>query len=142
MPSNPDTLEEAKENYRKRQEGYRRSDDPGNLYKHPSVKWSPRPGSRVLMADRGGLHVKDVQAVVLTVSPSDRNCRVQQDSDNRTFLLNCSKLVRDPAFADDDVSIGVRVAGTPGGDVISPRGALRRTASPGLSPVRRVRRRL
>ena len=48
MPSNPDTLEEAKENFRKRQEGYRRSDDPHNLYKHPRIKWTPRPGSRVL----------------------------------------------------------------------------------------------
>ena len=122
MPSNPDTLEEAKENFRKRQEGYRRSDDPHNLYKHPRVKWTPRPGSRVLMADREGSRVKDVQAVVLTVSPSDRSCRVQRDGDNRTFLLNRSKLVRDPAYAGNDVNDGARVIGTPGGDVISPCG--------------------
>ena len=115
MPSNPDTLEEAKENYRKRQEGYRRRDDPDNLFKHPRVKWFPRPGSRVLMADRRGLRVKDVQAVVLTVSPSDRSCRVQRDVDNRMFLLNRIKLVRDPAFADNDVNDGGPVTGTPGG---------------------------
>ena len=67
------------------------------------------------MADRHGSKVKDTPAVVLTVSPLDRSCWLQRDVDNRTFLLNRSKLVRDPAFADDDVSIGVRVAGTPGG---------------------------
>ena len=48
MLSNPDTLAKAKENFRKRQEGYRRWDDPDNLYKHPVVKWVPRLGSRVL----------------------------------------------------------------------------------------------
>ena len=69
MPSNPDTLEEAKENFRKRKEGYRRRDNSGNLFKHPAVKWAPRPGSRVLMAGRRGTRVKDTPAVVLTVSP-------------------------------------------------------------------------
>ena len=101
-------MEEAKENFRKRQEGYRRSNDPSNLYKHPPVKWTPRPGARVLMTDRDGSRVKDVGAVVLTVSPSDRSCRVRCNFDGRTFLLNRSKLVRDPNFADDDVSNGAR----------------------------------
>ena len=59
--------------------------------------------------------MKDTPAVVLTVSPSDRSCRVQRDVDNRTFLLNRSKLVRDPAFADDDVNDGGAMSGTPGG---------------------------
>ena len=64
MPSNQDSLEEAKENVHKHQEGYRRSDNPGNLYKHPPVKWTPRPGARVLMTDRDWSRVKDVGAVV------------------------------------------------------------------------------
>ena len=87
MPSNLDSLEEAKESYRKRQEGYCRQDDPGNLFKHPKVKWSPRSGSRILMADRGGSKMKDMQVVVLTVSPSDHSCRVQRDVDNCTFFV-------------------------------------------------------
>ena len=142
MPSNPDTLEEAKENFRKRQEGYRRSDDPHNLYKHPRIKRTPRPGSRVLKADREGSSVKDVQAVVLTVSPSDRSCRVRRDGYNRMFLLNRSKLVRDPAYAGNDVNDGACVAGIPVGVVTSPRGSIRRTDVAGSSPVRRVTRRL
>ena len=77
MPSNPDTLDEAKENYCKRQKGYRRRNDPDNLYKHPVVKWVPRPGSRVVMGKRRKAHVKDDPAIVLTVNPSDRSCRVQ-----------------------------------------------------------------
>ena len=142
MPSNPDTFEEAKENYCKLQEGYRCRDDPGNLFKHPAVKWVLRPGSRVLMADRHGSKVKDIPAVVLTVSPSDRSCRVQRDTDNHMFLLNRSKLVRDPAFADNDVNDGGAMRGTPGGEVISPRGAMRRAGSPVDSPVPVARRRL
>ena len=83
------------------------------------------------MTDRDGSRVKDVGAVVLTVSPSDRSCRVRRDCDGRTFLLNRRKLVRDPAFADDDVSNGARVVDTPVRDVISPRGALRSPAASG-----------
>ena len=94
------------------------------------------------MSDRDGSRVKDVAAVVLTVSPSDRSCRVRRDWDGRTFLLNRRKLVRDPAFADDDVNTGARVVGTPGRDVISPRGALRSPTVPGTSPRGTVVRRL
>ena len=67
------------------------------------------------MADRRGSKVKDMPAVVLTVSPSDCSCRVQCDTDNHTFLLNGSKLVRDPAFAYNDVNDGGALNGTPGG---------------------------
>ena len=59
--------------------------------------------------------LKEDPAVVLTVSPSDRSCRVRRDLDNRTFLLNRSKLVRDPAFTDDDPISGGAVSSTPGG---------------------------
>ena len=67
------------------------------------------------MADRRGSKVKDTPAVVLTISPSDRSCWVQRDINNRMFLLNCRKLVRDPAFSDNDVNDGGAVRGTPGG---------------------------
>ena len=50
------------------------------------------------MGKRRGAHVKDDPAVVLTVNPSDRSCRVQRESDNHMFLLNRSKLVRDPVL--------------------------------------------
>ena len=43
MPSSPDTLAEARENFRKRQEAYRRHDDGDNPFKHPEPKWTPRP---------------------------------------------------------------------------------------------------
>ena len=79
--------------------------------------------------------------MVLTVSPSDCSCRVQCDTDNHTFLLNGSKLVRDPAFAYNDVNDGGALNGTPG-DVTSPRDAMRRTSSPVTSPLPGVRRRL
>ena len=69
MPSSPDTLAEARENFRKRQEAYRRRDDGDNPYKHPVPKWTPRPGSRVLMGGRTTLGVKDTPAVVLSISP-------------------------------------------------------------------------
>ena len=59
--------------------------------------------------------MKDDPDLVLTVNPSDRSCRVQQESDNRMFLLNRSKLVRDPAFADDDVIDGGSVSSSPRG---------------------------
>ena len=94
------------------------------------------------MTDRDWSRVKDVGAVVLAVSPSDRSCRVRRDCDGRMFLLNRSKLVRDPAFADDDVSNGARVVDTPVRDVISPRGALRSPAAPGMTPAQGVVRRL
>ena len=77
IPPNPDTLADAKEKFHKRQEGYRQRDDPDNLYKHPVVKWIPRPGSRVLMGKRRGARVKDDPALVLTINPLDRSCRVQ-----------------------------------------------------------------
>ena len=35
MPSNPNTLAEARENFRKRQESYRLHDDGDNPFKHP-----------------------------------------------------------------------------------------------------------
>ena len=100
MPSNPDTLAEARENFQKRQEAYKRRDDGDNPYRHLVPKWTPRPGSRVLMGGRTTPRVKDTLAVVLLISPSDRSCRVMRDSDNRTFLLNRSKLVQDPGFSD------------------------------------------
>ena len=53
--------------------------------------------------------------MVLTLSPSDRRCCVQRDLDNKTFLLNRSKLVRDQAFTDDDVISGGAVSSNPGG---------------------------
>ena len=80
--------------------------------------------------------------MVLSVSPSDRSCRVKRDWDNRTFLLNRSKLVRDPAFTDDDVVIGGAVSSTPGGSIAPLRGVLRGDTSQEISPVQRVRQRL
>ena len=115
MPSNPDTWAEVKENFQKRQEASRCHDSPDNLFKHLEVKWSPRPSSRVLMGNRSNPRLKDSPAIVLSVNPSDRSCRVWRDLDNRTFLLNCSKLVRDPAFADADIIPGVALSGTSGG---------------------------
>ena len=106
MTSNPDTLEEARKNFCKRQKGYRRQDDPDNIYNHPVVTWTLRPGSLVLMCKRRRARVKVDQAMVLTVSPSDCSCRVQRESNNHTFLLNRSKLVSDQAFADDEVIDG------------------------------------
>ena len=107
MPSNPDTLAEARENFQKRQEAYRRRDNGDAPYKLPVPMWTPRPGSRVLMGSRTTPRVKDTPAVVLSISPSDRSCRVISDSDNRTFLLNRSKLVRDPGFLDARTTPGV-----------------------------------
>ena len=115
MPSSPDTLAEAKENFRKRHEAYKRQDDGDNLHKHLVPKWTPRPGSRVLMEGRTTPGVKDIPAVVLSISPSDRSCRVQRDSDNRTFLLNRSKLVRDSGFSDARTTPGVTPGGPKGG---------------------------
>ena len=80
--------------------------------------------------------------MVLSVSPSDRSCRVQRDWDNRTFLLNRRKLVRDPAFTDDDVVIGGAVSSTPGGSIASPRDVLRGDSSQEISPVQCVRQHL
>ena len=85
MPSNPDTLAEAKENFWKRQEAYRRHNDRDNPFKHPGLKWSSQLGSRVLVGNRSTPRVKDSPAVVLSVNPLDRSCRVKRDSDNRTF---------------------------------------------------------
>ena len=115
MPSSPDTLAEARENFRKRQEAYRRRDDGDNPYKHLVPKWTPRPGFRVLMSGRTTPGVKDTLAVVLSISPSDRSCRVQRDSDNRTFLLNQSKRVRDPGFSDACTTPGVTPDRSAGG---------------------------
>ena len=115
MRSNPDTPDEEKENYRKRQEGYRRQDDPDNLFKHPAVKWVPRPGSRVLMGKQRRAQITDKPVVVLTVNPSDCSCRIQRELHNRMFLLNRSKLVRDRAFADDEIIDGGSVSSMPGG---------------------------
>ena len=56
------------------------------------------------------------------------------------FLLNRSKLVRDPDFVDDDVIDGGSVSGTPGGDVPSLRGALRGDLSQVVIPIPRVRK--
>ena len=142
MPSNPDTLAEAQENFRKRQEGYRKRDEAGNLFKHPKITWTPRPGSRVLMEERKKPFLKKDSAVVLSVNPSDRSCRVQRDSDNRTFLLNRSKLVRDPAFTDDDVTIGGVVSSTPRGTTTPLKGVLKGDTSPDISPVRRARQQI
>ena len=65
-------------------------------------------GVHVLMESRTKPVDKTDLAVVLSVSPTGRSCRVQRDSNNRKFLLNRSKLVRDPAFSDDD---GTRYGG-------------------------------
>ena len=73
-------------------------------------------------------------AVILTVNPSDHSCSVQKDLDNQMFLLNRKKLVRDPAFADDEVMYGGLVGGTPEGDVTSPRSAVNRDSSQGVNP--------
>ena len=100
------------------------------------------PGSRVLMGKRRKTHVKDDPAIVLTVNPSERSFRVLRELDNRTFLLTRSKLLRDPAFADDDIIDGGSLSRTPGGDVPSPRGALRGDLSQVVSPIPRVCRRL
>ena len=59
------------------------------------------------MGRRTTPRVKDSPAVVLSISPSDRSCRVMRDPDNRTFLLNWSKLVRDPGFLDAHTVPGV-----------------------------------
>ena len=59
--------------------------------------------------------MKDDPDLVLTVNLSDRSCRVQRESENRLFLFKRSKLVRDPAFADDDVIDGGSVSSSPGG---------------------------
>ena len=140
MPSSPDTLAEAKENFWKKHEAYKRRGDGDNLHKHPVPKWTPRPGSRVLIEGRTTPGMKDIPAVVLSISLSDRSCRVQHDSDNCTFLLNRSKLVRDPSFSDARTTPGVTPGGPVGGDVVSPRSAIRGRVD--LSPVRGVRRQL
>ena len=111
MPLSQDMLAEAKENFWKRNEAYKRQDDGGNLHKHPVPKWTPRPGSRVLMEGRTTPGMKNVLAVVFSISLSDRSYRVQRNSDNRTFLLNRSKLVRDQGFSDACTTPG----DTPGG---------------------------
>ena len=74
MPSSPDTLAEAKVNFRKIHEAYKRRDDGANLHKHPVPKWTPRLGSRVLMEGQTTPGVKDIPAVVLLISPSDQTC--------------------------------------------------------------------
>ena len=86
--------------------------------------------------------LKEDPAVVLTVSPFDQSCRVRRDSDNKTFLLNRSKLVRDPAFTDDDVISGGAVSSTPRGAIASPRSALQGGPSQDVSPVPRARKHL
>ena len=59
--------------------------------------------------------LKEDLAVVLSVSPLDCSCLVKRDFDNKTLLLNWSKLVRDPAFTDNDVVIGGAASSMPGG---------------------------
>ena len=58
----------------------------------------------MLICKRRRASVKDDPAVVLTVNPSDCSCRAQIEWDNHTLLLNPSKLLRDQAFADDEVN--------------------------------------
>ena len=116
-PSSPDTLAEAKENFRKRQEAYKRREDRANPYKHPVPKWTPRLGSQVLMEGQTTPGVKDSPAVVLSISPSGRSCRVLRNSDNRTFLPNQSKLVWDPGFSHARTTPGVTPGSPAGGGV-------------------------
>ena len=42
-----------------------RRDSPDKRFKHQEVKWSPRPGSRVLMGDHSNPRVKDSLGIVL-----------------------------------------------------------------------------
>ena len=92
-----------------------RHNDTYNWFKHPRIRWLPLPGSHVLMERRKKPFLKEDLAVVLSVSPLDCSCLVKRDFDNKTLLLNWSKLVRDPAFTDNDVVIGGAASSMPGG---------------------------
>ena len=101
---------------------------------HTSTRCLNRPLVRGPGSSWTAVKGKDTPAVVLSFSPLDHSCRVMRNSDNRTFLLNRSKMVRDPGFSDARTTPGVTPDRPAGGDVISPRRPCPRGAAAAALP--------